>query len=167
MTDPASAAVPPRGPGVVPPFAAPPSEGRGSRMWLGLGVAGLALVLCCGGGLAAVVGLLIAGTRAIDEQAEIVITDYLEAVAADEYGEAYDLLCPALQARESLAAFQRRVETEPEISSFEVGSTDMTSSTDIVVPVQVRYATGGTDSLRFVMAQDSRTGGLLVCGDGE
>jgi hypothetical protein len=167
MTDPASAAVPPRGPGVVPPFAAPPSEGRSSRLWLGLGAAGLALVLCCGGGVAAVAGLLVAGTRAIDEQAKIVVTDYLDAVSAEEYGEAYNLLCPDLRQRESLAAFERRVEAEPEISSFEVGDTDLTSTTDIVVPVQVSYAAGGTDSLRFVMEQDSRTGGLLVCGDGE
>jgi hypothetical protein len=165
MTDPAPPAPPPRGPGVVPPFAAPPSEGRSSRMWLGLGVAGLAVVLCCGGGLAAVAGLLVAGTRALDEQAEIVITDYLEAISDEEYGEAYDLLCPDLQRRESLGAFERRVAAQPQISAFQVGDTDLT--TDIIVPVRVTYATGGTDSLRFVMAQDSETGGLLVCGDGE
>jgi hypothetical protein len=165
MTDPAPPAPPPRGPGVVPPFAAPPSEGRSSRMWLGLGVAGIAVVLCCGGGLAAVVGLLVAGTRALDEQAEIVITDYLEAISDEEYGEAYDLLCPDLQQRESLGAFERRVAAQPQISAFQVGDTDLT--TDIIVPVRVTYATGGTDSLRFVMAQDSETGGLLVCGDGE
>ena len=36
---------PPAGPGAAPPFAAPPTEGRGVRLWLGLGAGAASLGL--------------------------------------------------------------------------------------------------------------------------
>jgi hypothetical protein len=168
MTQPAPVGVPapPPGPGVVPPFAAPPTEGRGARLWLGLGAAGLVAVLCCGGGIAAVVGLVLVGTRAIDEQARVVVTDYLDAVSNEQWDKAYDLLCNDLQRAENRAAFQRRVQREPAISTFRVGQTDVVGDSGIVVPVDVTYDSGSRDTLRFAMSQDGRTGQFEVCSRG-
>jgi hypothetical protein len=168
MTEPAPVGVPapPPGPGVVPPFAAPPTEGRGARLWLGLGAAGLVAVLCCGGGIAAVVGLVLVGTRAINEQARVVVTDYLDAVSNEQWDKAYDLLCNDLQRAENPAAFQRRVEREPKISTFRVGQTDVLRESEIVVPVNVTYDSGTQRTLRFSMSQDGRTGELEVCSRG-
>src|SRR5437016_152585 len=42
---------PPRGPGVAPPFAAPPTDRSRKSLWIGLGVGALLLVLCCVGGV--------------------------------------------------------------------------------------------------------------------
>ncbi|MFD0968223.1 Rv0361 family membrane protein [Plantactinospora endophytica] len=152
---------PPQGPGAEPLFAAPPSEGRGARLWLGLGVAALAVVLFCGGGGAALVGLLISGSQALNEQARTVVTDYLDAVDDEDFRKAYDLLCDSARQQESPAEFERRVSAEPEIASFEIGDVSLTS--ELSVPVDVTYASGGQDNLQALLDQDQTTGGLRVC----
>ncbi len=153
---------PPPGPGVVPPFAAPPTEGRTIRMWLGLGVGALAVLLCCGGGTAAVVGLVISGTEAINEQARAVVGDYFDAVTHKEYDKAYDLLCDQLRQRESAPEFERRVAAEPEIASYRVGET-VVGTNEVTVPVDVTYSGGGQGNLRAALTQQSQTGTLKVC----
>ncbi|MEE6310980.1 hypothetical protein V1634_29490 [Plantactinospora veratri] len=152
---------PPPGPGAEPLFAAPPSEGRGARLWLGLGVAALAVVLFCGGGGAALVGLLISGSQALNEQARTVVTDYFDALDDGDFRKAYDLLCDSARQRESPAEFERRVSAEPEIDSFRIGDVSLTS--ELSVPVDVTYAGGGQDNLQALLDQDQRTGGLRVC----
>ena len=42
---------PPPGPGAAPPFAAPPTDRNKRGLWIGLIAGGLALVLCCVGGV--------------------------------------------------------------------------------------------------------------------
>lgn len=130
-------------------------------MWLGIGVAALAVVLFCGGGGAALVGLLVAGSQALNEQAKTVVGDYFDALDDDEFRKAYDLLCEAAQQRESPAEFERRVSAEPEIASFQVGELSLTS--ELSVSVDVTYASGGQDNLQALLDQDPGTGGLLVC----
>ncbi|MDG4832673.1 hypothetical protein O7627_25675 [Solwaraspora sp. WMMD1047] len=152
---------PPRGPGVRPPFPAPPSEGRTARLWLGLGVAALAVLLCCGGGSVALVGFAISGSEAISEQAQVVVGDYFEAVREGQYGEAYSLLCDEAREQETRAEFERRISAEPEIDSYQVG--EATFGIELVVPVDVSYAGGGRDSLRAELAQDSQDASLKVC----
>ncbi|AEB46712.1 hypothetical protein VAB18032_28206 [Micromonospora maris AB-18-032] len=152
---------PPAGPGVAPPFAAPPTEGRRSRLWLGLGAGALALVLCCGGGGAAVVGLLVSGVQAIEEQGRTVSSDYYRALADGEYGQAYDQLCEDAKRRESRQEFERRAAAEPQIVSYRVGSVDTTTLT---VPVDVTLAGGGQERQQVVLGQDQQTGAMEVCG---
>ncbi|MFY1687218.1 hypothetical protein [Plantactinospora sp. WMMB782] len=153
--------VPPVGPGAEPVFAAPPSEGRGARLWLGLGVAALAVVLFCGGGGAALTGLLVFGTQALNEQARSVVTDYFDALDDDDLDKAYDLLCESAQQAESPAEFAQRVGAEPEIASFRIGDVSLTS--ELSVPVDVTYDSGGQESLRALLDQDQSSGGLRVC----
>ncbi|GAA1864279.1 hypothetical protein [Asanoa iriomotensis] len=155
--------LPPRGPGVVPPFAAPPVEGRTTRLWLGLGAAALFVVLCCGGGIAALTGLGIFGVQAIDERARVVVTDYVDALERAEYGEAYALLCDSQQVAQTPDDFAAVESRAPRIDSFLVHKTQ-TTTTDIIVPVDVTYASGSTTTLRFVLRQDSGTGEFEVCG---
>jgi hypothetical protein len=153
---------PPPGPGVAPPFAAPPTEGRTLRLWVGLGVGALAVVLCCGGGAAALVGLGIAGTEAANEQARAVAGDYFAAVRDSDFATAYDLLCDEDQSRESPAEFERRISAEPEIDSYRVREASL--GNDVVVPVDVTYEGGGQQTERVTLAPDSKTGALEVCG---
>jgi hypothetical protein len=158
---PTDAPPPPPGPGVTPPFAAPPTEGRTARMWLGLGVAGLAAVLCCGAGGTALVGLVVTQADALTEQAQTIVGDYFDAVAEGEYEDAYKLLCDEAQEDESPAQFTARVSREPRIASYQVGEFQLTSQT---VPADVTYADGGQDRLEITLAQDSGTGQFEVCG---
>ncbi|MEV4467045.1 hypothetical protein AB0J51_25890 [Micromonospora echinofusca] len=155
------APAPPTGPGVTPPFAAPPTEGRNTRLWLGLGAGALAVLLCCGGGGAAVVGLAVTGVQAVREQGRTVSTDYYQALVERKYGAAYDQLCDDAQRRESRREFERRVSAEPRIATFRVGDVDAVSLT---VPVDVTYAGGQQDRQEVTLAQDQQTGGMEVCG---
>lgn len=152
---------PPTGPGVTPPFPAPPVEGRTFRMWLGLGVAALAVLLCCGGGAAALVGLAVTGTEAVNEQAQAVVGDYFDAVRERRYGRAYQLLCDDARRRESPAEFQERVSDGPTIISYRVGDAVLTN--EITVPVEVTYSGGRQERLRASLAQDTGTGEFKIC----
>ncbi|PZF94899.1 Rv0361 family membrane protein [Micromonospora endophytica] len=152
---------PPPGPGVAPPFAAPPTEGGRSRLWLGLGAGALAVLLCCGGGGSAVVGLLVSGVQAIEEQGRTVSDDYFRALSDGEFGRAYDQLCEDAKRRESRQEFERRAAAEPQISSYDVGEVDTTTLT---VPVDVTYAGGDSERQQVMLQQDQQTGGMEVCG---
>ncbi|WP_433394314.1 Rv0361 family membrane protein [Micromonospora sp. KLBMP9576] len=151
---------PPHGPGVSPPFAAPPTEGRNTRLWLGLGAGALAVLLCCGGGGAAVVGLVVSGVQAIREQGRTASTDYYRALVERKYGAAYDQLCDEARKRESRAEFERRVAAEPQIADFRVGDVDTVSLT---VPVDVTYPGGRQARQQVTLGQDQQTGGMEVC----
>lgn len=153
---------PPRGPGVSPPFAAPPIEGRNLRVWLGLGVAALSVLLCCGGGAAAVVGLFLSASQAVEEQAQAAVDDYLGAVRNGDYDGAYRLLCSELQRRESPREFARRLAAQPAIVDYRVG--DARVNADLIVVAEVTYRGGARDTLSVRVTQDTRTGAMAVCG---
>ncbi|MFI5849253.1 hypothetical protein ACIA8B_23420 [Micromonospora chalcea] len=152
---------PPQGPGAAPPFAAPPTEGGRTRLWLGLGAGALAVLICCGGGGAAVVGLAVSNAQAIGEQGRAVTSDYYQALVAREWSKAYDTLCADLRRREPRREFERRVATEPQISGYRVGEVDITTLT---VPVDVTLAGGRREAQTVTLAPDQQTGGVEVCG---
>lgn len=152
---------PPAGPGVAPPFAAPPTEGGRSRLWLGLGVGALAVLLCCGGGGAAVVGLAVSNVQAVEEQGRAVTDDYYQALVSKDWSKAYDQLCDDARRRESRQEFEQRVATEPQVSSYRVGEVDTQTLT---VPVNVTLAGGKRESQTVTLAPDQQTGGMEVCG---
>ena len=155
------APAPPAGPGVQPPFAAPPSEGRTARVWLGLGVAAAAVVLCCGGGLAAGAGLLITGSAAVNEQAHAAVEDYLQAVGAGRYGQAYEMLCDELHDQVSQREFTERVSEQPRVRDYELLRARVRSG-DVVVPANVTYTNGVPDSVTYRVTQEA--GELRFCG---
>jgi hypothetical protein len=152
---------PPQGPGVFPPFPAPPVEGRGRRLGLGLGLGAGVLVLVLGGGLAAFIGLTTVATRALNEQADVVVGDYLDAVRDKRYSEAYDQLCQETRNTRSEADYTREVSAGKPIASFDVGDVDPLQMT---APVQVTYADGSAAELEARLVQNRRTGGFEVCG---
>ena len=154
---------PPPGPGVVPPFPAPPTEGRGRRIGLGLGIGGATLLLVCGGGVAAAVGLFTVMGSALNEQAHVVVGDYFAAVKAKRYGEAYNSQCQDVKSRETQAEFTRRVTSTEPIASYTVGNVDLTS-VELSVPVKVTYTGGGIADLQVNLGQDRETGEFQVCG---
>ncbi len=153
---------PPPGPGVQPPFAAPPSEGRNARVWLGLGVASLAVVLCCGVGIASVVGLVVTGTAALNEQAHAAVEDYLQAVGAGRYGQAYGQLCRELRLRQSQREFTAQVSAQPKVREYELLRTRMDENGDAVVPATVTYTNGTTAEIDYRVIQEDAE--IRFCG---
>jgi hypothetical protein len=151
---------PPQGPGVLAPFPAPPTEGKRLRLGIGLGLGAAVVLLVCGGGVATTIGLTAIVGNAMDEQAQVVIGDYLEDLEAKRYSEAYDQLCGPERARTTEAEFTSRAATEEPITSWRVGEVDLTA---ISVPVDVTYANGETARLEATMGQNPETGQLQVC----
>jgi hypothetical protein len=145
---------------VLAPFPAPPTEGKRLRLGIGLGAGAAVALLVCGGGLATTIGLTAIVGNAMNEQAEVVIGDYLEDLEAKRYSEAYDQLCGPERARTTEAEFTGRVAPEEQITSWRVGDVDLTA---ISVPVDVTYANGDTARLQAILGQDSETGQFQVC----
>lgn len=155
---------PPPGPGVFAPFPAPPVEGRGRRVGWGIGVAAGVALLVCGGGAAALVGVVIAGTASLQEHAEAAVGDYLTAVKDKRFDEAYGMLCDDAQEAESPAAFRNRIAGEQAITDWKFGDLDFTS---LSLPVDLTYAGGAVDTVEALLDQDTGTGDLEVCSVGE
>ncbi|GHJ45359.1 hypothetical protein Cs7R123_27010 [Catellatospora sp. TT07R-123] len=159
----ATPAVPP-GPGARPPFPAAPTEGGGTRLGWGLGIAGLLLVLCCGGGLVTGVGVLATQVQALNEQARAQVGRYLDALRDRDYDKAYGLLCDAEQKQLDLDRFTRREQSRPEkVRSYELGKIDVNGS-DLELPVDETYADGTSGKVVYYLAQDRKTGQFEVCG---
>ncbi|MDI1466385.1 hypothetical protein QEZ54_35950 [Catellatospora sp. KI3] len=161
----ASPAVPP-GPGARPPFPAAPTEGGGTRLGWGLGIAALLLVLCCGGGLVAGTGMLATQVEAFNEQARTKVAHYLDALRDHDYEKAYDQLCDAEQKQLDLDRFTRREQTRPEqVKSYELGKVSF-SGADLELPVDEVYTDGTSEQVVYYLVQDRRTAQFEVCGRG-
>src|SRR5689334_25144357 len=80
---------PPPGPGVQPPFVAPPTDGARRRrltaVWLSIGAVVVLIVAGAVGG----VGFVVLASRAISDQAEAAVTDYLGALRDEKFDKAY------------------------------------------------------------------------------
>jgi hypothetical protein len=154
---------PPHGPGVFPPFPAPPVEGKGLRVGLSLGIGAALVLLICGGGLAAVIGLGATMTKALNEQAHVVVGDYLSAVQAKKYDEAYGMLCQSEKDRQTQTEFEADAARADPIRRYTVGDVDL-ATIDLTVPVDVTYADGRTGTLQVHLDQSPDTGQFQVCG---
>jgi len=161
---PAGPPPPPPGPGVQPPFPAPPIEGKGRRIGWGLGIGAGVLLLICGGGVAAVIGLGTAASRALDEQAHKAVSAYLDAVQGQRYDQAYAMVCQQAKDDETAEAFRSRVSALEPISAYQMGSLN---TLNLTVPVAATYRNGGTAQLEAYLGQNKDTAALEVCDFGE
>jgi hypothetical protein len=163
MPVPPTAAVPPPppGPGVRPPFIAPPTDGlrrrRGMAIGLAAGAAVLAVLACVGG----IGSLFYFGTKVVVQQQQKAVTEYLTAVQVGDYEAAYDMLCPAEQERISRPTFIAGQSIQRRISSFTVHPPNMNEAT---VRATVTYADGETEEIRFTLWQDAQAAEFRVCG---
>ncbi len=156
---------PPPGPGVHPPFPAPPIEGRGKRVGTSVGIVAGIVVLVCGVGAVAGVGLLTSITGALDEQADVVVSHYLDDLRERDFDGAYEQLCQDAQDSESLADFTARMsDTEP-FESYRVG--DLSMGVRLTVPVELVYPDGDSTRLEADLVQNRSTGKFEVCDLGE
>jgi hypothetical protein len=155
---------PPQGPGVHPPFPAPPVEGRGKRVGWTIGISIGVVLVVCGLGSAALIGALVASQGSSQEHAHAVVSSYLNALRAGKYDDAYNLLCDDAQQSESPGEFRARERTEPVIERYSLGDLDLINA---AVPVHATYDDGGTAELEAYLAVDRKTRDYEVCSIGE
>ncbi|WP_127504979.1 hypothetical protein [Actinoplanes solisilvae] len=161
---------PPPGPGVQPPFPAPPVEGRGKRLGWSLGIGAGVLALICGGGLAALIGLGTSIQGAIDEQAHAAVDGYLSALKAERYDDAYDQLCQQARDEQTISEFRTRAETTEPIVSWTLGDLVTRGNAvqvDYVLPVAATYRDGDVRNIEATLGQNTKTGQFEVCELGE
>jgi hypothetical protein len=156
---------PPPGPGVHPPFPAPPVEGRGKRVGTSLGIVAGIVVLVCGVGAVAGIGLATSITSALDEQAEVVVSRYLDDLQERDFDGAYGQLCQDARDSESLTDFTARMSGTEPFDSYRVGSLSM--GVRLTVPVEIVYPDGDSTQLEADLAQNRSTGKFEVCDLGE
>ncbi|WP_204295168.1 hypothetical protein [Actinoplanes campanulatus] len=156
---------PPPGPGVHPPFPAPPVEGRGKRIGTSLGITAGILVLICGAGVVAAGGFLTAFGNALDEQAEVVVSRYLDDLQDRDFDGAYQQLCQQAQDSESQSDYVARMAASEPFSSYRLG--ELALGVRIVVPVDLLYPDGGSARQEAVLGQNKKTGKFEVCDLGE
>jgi divalent metal cation (Fe/Co/Zn/Cd) transporter len=125
-------------------------------------VAGLAVLLCGGVGVASIVGLVVTGTAALNEQAHSAVANYLQAVGAGRYPQAYRLLCGELRDRQSLGEFTQEVSAGPKVREYELLRTRMRQNGDAVVPANVTYTNGTSTTVNYLVIQDN--GEIRFCG---
>ena len=141
------------GPGVVPPFAAPPREGNRRRMWTGLGIGAAVFVLCCGGGIFGLGALVVSSTSARSDEARTVVEKYMTAWQGQDYPGAYQLVCDEVRDTTSLASFTGDL-SQVEVSEFDVGTPRLNTDTT-VVPVRITFSDGDTEDDSFGVVLDS------------
>jgi hypothetical protein len=152
---------PPPGPGVTPPFTAPPTDRNRRGLWLGLGIGGLVLALCCVGGIVGFVLLTVSASRQVEQQAVQVVGDYLGALQDRDYQAAYALLCPEVTNNLTEERFARQEEARPHITTYQVEKAEVSNA--IVVPARVGYETGASETRRYELSQDFGQE-LRICG---
>lgn len=151
---------PPPGPGVAPPFAVPPRDRDSKRLWIGLGIGGLLLVLCCVGGIAGI-GVLAAGGDSIARsQATSVVGTFLEAIKQEKYSDAYAELCDQITAKVSLADFERTYRAD-KLDSYSVGEVTPTNTT-IMVRATLQWRDRGTAEATYTLVPATPV--LKICG---
>ena len=158
----------PPGPGVRPPFAAPPTDVDRTRLWIGLGIGGAVLLLCCGGGVFGIGALCVAGTDQINQGAQGVVRAYVTAQARQDYGAAYVLQCRRERDRESEDEFVDRLRREPRITQFQLYDFEIERSPanqgSYLVPADLRLDNGQTRRIRYRVVVDKGEAAYQVCG---
>ncbi len=150
---------PPPGPGVAPPFAAPPIDRSRRSLWIGLAVGGVALVLCCAGGLFGFGLLVVAGNDQVEQQAKRSVEAFVEAVRDRDFKRAHDQLCSDLAERVSPDAveseFGQHAIITSTIGTIRIGGRAVTVDADL------NYADRGPRTYVFTLV--SEAGDLKIC----
>lgn len=154
---------PPRGPGVTPPFPAPPTDRSRKSLWIGLGIGSIVLVLCCVGGIVGLGALVISTTNEFKADATEVTTQYLDALVARDYDGAYALLCSAITQRQTRAEFAAARRDAAHPRSYELEE-PIVGDTSVTVPAYVRYDDGQERAERYRLVFEETAGPLRMCG---
>jgi len=146
---------------VQTPFAAPPSERDRKRLWIGLGLGAVLLVLCCGGGAFGIGALVVNRTNALRTEAVSVVGQYLSDLRAQNYPAAFGLLCTPLRDRLGQARFTSQ-QRQSRVTDFTIGTASI-SGTQVLVPATVQTADGRELRRVYALVEEEDPAGLRIC----
>jgi hypothetical protein len=131
-------------------------------LWIGLGIGGLVLMLCCVGGVVGVVVIAANASAEMGNKGRVIVTRYLDALRDEDYGTAYSLRCLNQNDRQTRNDFVSRQRLAPRPVRYTVGRAKVGS--DVRVPAAVQYDRGLDVVLTFTLVADSGSTELKVCG---
>jgi hypothetical protein len=156
---PLAAPPPPPGPGVRPPFVAPPTDGLRTRRRIGIISAIVSVLLLCGGVVAGINVLIAAGNATYREQAKELVAEYAGDLNLRQYGAAYRLLCLRDQEAVPQAQFEARYLSRP-VHEWMVHDARLVNGT-AMVEADFRYFDGTIETFDYpVIVTDD---GLRIC----
>jgi hypothetical protein len=149
---------PPPGPGAAPPFAAPPTDRNKRGLWIGLIVGGLALVLCCVGGVFGIGVLVVGSTEQAKNQATTSVTNYLNATHDGDWEAARRELCSRLAARYSAAQLEAQ-EAQLRFTSYTLDEPVIADAVEVLA--HLNTSSGEVQRLFLLDTEGTR---LAICG---
>jgi hypothetical protein len=143
---------PPPGPGVAPPFAAPPLDRSRRGLWIGLIVGGIGFVLCCVGGLFGFGLLTVAGNDQIQLQVKQTVEQFVDAVHDGNYPLAHEQLCESKAVQVSQSGLQSEFGQETLIRAA-IGQPRV-SARQATVDVELQYANSSPRTYAFTLVPE-------------
>jgi hypothetical protein len=153
---------PPPGPGVQPPFVAPPTDGVRRRRWVAIGITGVVVVLVCAGAVVGLGALGIFGEQMVADKSKAAVQTYLDQIKGRGYSGAYDLLCADERNRVDEGELSDDWDARGPIGTFTVGDPNLNEA-EVIVPVEMEFTDGHSMALRFPVEQNGSTGKFQVC----
>ena len=162
----------PPGPGVQPPFAAPPMRKEAGTLAVAFIVGGLVLLLCLAGGGIGLGTAVYTATVKTEEQVTAAATAYLEALVDERYGDAYRMTCDTFRRKVPQQEYVTEKRGVP-LDGYNLRSITPTRDGRLMVQAEVRSVNGMSRTLGLVMvweAADSSGGRgeelrVRVCGE--
>ncbi len=158
---PSPESTPPRGPGVVVPFAVPPRDTDKTRTILTIVISAVVAVLLCGGVAVGFGGVLVWYNNALTDETMDTASDFMDDLVADDYAGAYKQLCA--DTRKHMSESEFTSEWQPfDIAKYELETVTPGDNGDLVVPVDARTAKG-SQTFDLAMKMNAETMGVEVC----
>ena len=152
---------PPRGPGAVVPFAAPPRDPDKSRIVLGI-VAGItAFVIVCGGAAAAAVGVLMWSSNELAAQSRDAADEFLDHIVDKDYATAYKSVCTQTRKDVTRGEFVEKWQALQATEAETLGISE--GQQDLVVRAKVTSADGIEQEIDLTVVLDQQSMDMQVC----
>ncbi|MGH3735890.1 MAG: hypothetical protein ACRDT6_09755 [Micromonosporaceae bacterium] len=164
----------PTGPGVRPPFAAPPVQKAGGTLALWLIFSGLVMVLCLLGGGVGIGFAVYAAFQDTDQEARAVAGAYLDALSEERFEDAYQMTCKPLREKIGKDEFVRTKQRDPQIVDYEL-DTMLGYEAGVMVPARIELAGGDRLTIGLVLVREPVGAGegadakteFRICGEEE
>jgi hypothetical protein len=144
------------------PFGAPPGERDRRRLWIGLGVGGALLAVCCVGGIFGFGALVVQTGRGLINEATTVVGDYLDALRGNDYQRAYNLLCADLRSQTPINQYANEQFAKSPVRSYSLGEPRAQGSTIWVQAEVIRDDGPETDDFGLVR-EGTGSAALRIC----